>query len=152
MLTHQYCLFIRQDTVAYSSQQPAYVSIQATTSPLHLQRHHHHHLSIFYCNKASARPFSVGMTSNHQTKWTVATIAAVLVLANLAVCIHRSSRLYLFQQSLCLQHYLSTDVNKIGPFWHVDEALCKVQQVQSPLSIIEGLDAFLQLLPGSLPL
>lgn len=92
------------------------------------------------------------MTSDHQTKWTVATIAAVLVLANLAVCIHRSSRLYLFQQSLCLQHYLSTDVNKIGPLWHVDEALCKVQQVQSPLSIIEGLDAFLQLLPGSLPL
>ncbi|CAO1603767.1 hypothetical protein XANCAGTX0491_007345 [Xanthoria calcicola] len=92
------------------------------------------------------------MTSDHQTKWTVATIAAVLVLANLAVCIHRSSRLYLFQQSLCLQHYLSTDVNKIGPLWHVDEALCKVQQVQSPLSIIEGLDAFLQLLPALLML
>ncbi|KAL8649435.1 MAG: hypothetical protein Q9226_005580 [Calogaya cf. arnoldii] len=78
----------------------------------------------------------------------VLIITAVLVISNLAVSIHRSSRVYLFQQSLCLQHYLATDPQKVGLDWLVEESLCKVKQVQSSLSIIEGVDAFLQLLPG----
>lgn len=47
----------------------------------------------------------------------VLLITAVLVLANLAICIHRSSRLYLFQQSLCLQHYRMVDSHKVGSDW-----------------------------------
>ena len=78
----------------------------------------------------------------------VLLVTAVLVLANLAICIHRSSRLYLFQQSLCLQHYRTVDSNTAGLHWPLDESRCKIKQVQSTLSIIEGVDAFLQLLPG----
>ena len=78
----------------------------------------------------------------------VLIITAVLVISNLAISIHRSSRVYLFQQSLCLQHYIATDPQKVGLDWLVEESLCKVKQVQSSLSIIEGVDAFLQLLPG----
>lgn len=88
------------------------------------------------------------MVSERRLDPRVTMITAVLVLANLAICIHRSSRVYLFQQSLCLQHYLGTDAEKIGPHWRVEESLCKVKPVQSALSIIEGVDAFLQLLPG----
>lgn len=81
----------------------------------------------------------------------VLTITAILVTANLAVCIHRSSRVYLFQQSLCLQYYLATDVEKVSSQWSVAEDLCRIKEVQSTLSMIEGADAFLQLLPGQYP-
>ena len=78
----------------------------------------------------------------------VVLVAAVVVLANLAICIHRSSRVYLFQQSLCLQHIMATNPQNIGPQWRIEEKLCRIREVQSPLSLTEGVDAFLQLLPG----
>lgn len=88
------------------------------------------------------------MTPERPRHAQVVLIAAVVVLANLAICIHRSSRVYLFQQSLCLQHFMATDPQKIGPQWRIEEKLCRIDEVQSPLSLIEGVDAFLQLLPG----
>ncbi|KAL8671124.1 MAG: hypothetical protein Q9168_004369 [Polycauliona sp. 1 TL-2023] len=80
----------------------------------------------------------------------VLVITAVLVLANLSICIHGSSRLWIFQQSICLQHYLATDPSQVGLASLVEESRCKIQQVQSTLSIIEGVDVFLQLLPVGL--
>ena len=80
----------------------------------------------------------------------IVTVAIVLTLGNLAICIHRSSRVYLFQQSQCLQHFLVVDKQRIDDQWQVDEAQCKIKEVQSPLSMIEGVDAFLQLLPGKI--
>ena len=78
-------------------------------------------------------------------------ITAVLTLANFSICLHRSSRVYLFQQTQCLSYYLLTDPTKIGPNYFIDEMLCKNKDVQSPLSIIEGLDGFLGILPGRTP-
>ncbi|KAG8533049.1 uncharacterized protein KY384_001832 [Bacidia gigantensis] len=74
-------------------------------------------------------------------------ITIVLTLGNLAICIHRSSRIYLYQQSQCLQHYLAADPQKVSAEAEVEEEACKIKEVQSPLSIIEGVDAFLSLLP-----
>lgn len=82
----------------------------------------------------------------------VLLITTVLALGNLAVCIHRSSRPYLFQQSRCLQYYLIFDSKVINPQWEVEESLCKIKEVQSSLSTIEGIDTVLQLLPALLVL
>ena len=80
--------------------------------------------------------------------YRIILILAVLALGNLASNTHRSSRVYLYQQSLCLNHYRSKDPSKIDGQTSVDESLCKIKDVQSPLSIIDGVDAFLTLLPG----
>ena len=82
------------------------------------------------------------------TNLRVATIAITLTLGNLAICIHRSSRVYMYQQSQCLLYYLGHDPSKVNEAWEVEESMCKIKEVQSPLSMIEGLDTFLQLLPG----
>ena len=82
----------------------------------------------------------------------IVQIIAVLTIGNLAICLHRSSRVYLFQQSQCLTYYMKTDPSKIAPDFTIDEALCKSKEVQSPLSIIDGVDAFLMMLPGKLSL
>ena len=79
----------------------------------------------------------------------VAIVAIIITLGNLALCIHRSSRVYMYQQSQCLQYYLVNDPTKINDAWEIEESLCKISEVQSPLSMIEGLDTFLQLLPGA---
>lgn len=118
--------------------------------------------SLYFSKSAPPAPNSMPLSPRQRTLTRATThafrgqdlrvsiITAVLVLANLAVCIHRSSRVYLFQQSLCLQHCLATDPRQVGPHRLVEKSLCKVKQVQSTLSIIEGVDAFLQLLPGPL--
>ena len=77
----------------------------------------------------------------------VVLVAITLTLGNLAICIHRSSRVWLFQQSQCLQHFLAVDPSRIADS-QVPEAECKIKEVQSPLSMIEGADMFLQMLPG----
>ena len=82
------------------------------------------------------------------TDLRVVAIAITLTLGNLAICTHRSSRVYMYQQSQCLQHYLAADPSRVNADWEVEESLCKINEVQSPLAIIEGLDTFLQLLPG----
>ena len=75
-------------------------------------------------------------------------LGAVLNVSYLATCIHKSSRVYLFQQAQCLNYYQANDPTKIDSHYHVEEALCKIHEVQSPLSILDGIDSFLQNLPG----
>ena len=84
--------------------------------------------------------------------WQIVLITVVLTLGNLAICIHRSSRVYLYQQSICLQHYLSVDPTRVSAQWVVEESLCKTPKIQSPLSMFEGVDTMLMLLPGEFSL
>ena len=77
----------------------------------------------------------------------VVLLAAIIALANLADMIHKSSRVYLYQQALCLVYYKTFDPSKIERYSHVEEALCKVSQIQSRLAILDGLDSFLSTLP-----
>lgn len=74
-------------------------------------------------------------------------LGAILTLSNLADIIHSSSRVYLFQQAQCLIYYKTLSSSKINLDHHVDESLCKVSQVQSRLSIVDGLDSFLTFIP-----
>ena len=76
-------------------------------------------------------------------------LGVVLTLANLAAIIHKSSRVYLFQQSLCLAYYLKHDPTKINFRYSVEEELCKTDEIQSWLSMIDGIDYFLSCLPGT---
>ena len=72
----------------------------------------------------------------------------LLTLANLAGVIHKSSRVYLFQQAQCLAYYRTHDPTQIDSHSRVEEALCKLDKVQSRLSITDGIDSFLSNLPG----
>ena len=92
-------------------------------------------------SKGSKRP-------QDSPRWTTICITIILTLGNLAISLHRSSRVYMLQQSLCLQHFLIVDPQKVNEYKEVDEKYCKVAEVQSPLSFLEGLDYFLHLLPG----
>lgn len=78
----------------------------------------------------------------------IVLLGAVLNVSYLATCIHKSSRVYLFQQAQCLNYYQANDPTKVDSHYHVEEALCKIHEVQSPLSILDGIDSFLQNLPG----
>ena len=72
---------------------------------------------------------------------------AILTLANLANIIHKSSRVYLFQQAQCLLYYKLVDPTKIDTHYRIEEKYCKVDEIQSRLSIIDGIDSFLIFLP-----
>lgn len=71
----------------------------------------------------------------------------ILTLGALAEVIHKSSRVYLFQQAQCLLYYKTFDPSKIRPDFSVDETLCKVSAIQSRLATIDGVDSFLNYLP-----
>ena len=77
-------------------------------------------------------------------------LGAILTLGNLAEIIHKSSRIYLFQQAQCLLHYKNIDPSKIHTDFRIDEALCKVKPIQSRLATIDGVDSFLYFLPREL--
>ncbi len=74
-------------------------------------------------------------------------LGAILTLGNLANIIHKSSRVYLYQQAECFLYYRKMDPTKIQPDFRIDEALCKIRPIQSRLSAIEGIDSFLNYLP-----
>ena len=82
------------------------------------------------------------------TDYRIILMTAALTLGNLAICIHRSSRVYLYQQTICLGYYMTNDLTKVNGDSTIDENLCKIEDVQSPLSIVEGVDSFLILSPG----
>ena len=77
-------------------------------------------------------------------------LGAILTLSNLGEIIHKSSRIYLFEQAQCLVHYKNVDPSKIHTNFRIDEALCKVSPIQSRLATINGIDAFLFCLPREL--
>jgi len=91
--------------------------------------------------------FTFNQKDRTSVKSQLVLLGATLILGNLADIIHKSSRVYLFQQAQCLAYYRATDPSHIQSHFHVDEALCKVSQVQSPLATIDGLDSFLAFLP-----
>ncbi len=77
----------------------------------------------------------------------IIVLGAVITLSNLADILHKSSRVYLFQQMLCLVYYRTVDPAKIGPDYHLEESSCKLSLVQSRLSMTDGLDSCLAFLP-----
>lgn len=79
-------------------------------------------------------------------------LGAIITLGNLADIIHKSSRLYLFQQAQCLLYYKRFDPSTIQQDFRIDEALCKVTLIQSHLATINGIDSFLNYLPPLLVL
>ena len=84
------------------------------------------------------------------TTSSIILLGAILTLGNLADSIHKSSRVYLFQQAQCLLYYKNSDPTKIQTDLRVDEALCKVSPIQSRLATVEGIDSFLNFLPREL--
>lgn len=78
-------------------------------------------------------------------------LGAILTLANLGMVLHRSSRVYLFQQTQCFNYYTLNDPSQIDPHSRIQESLCKLREIQAPLSITDGIDSFLAKLPGRRP-
>ena len=84
-------------------------------------------------------------------KRQVLLLGAILTFANLGLVLHRSSRVYLFQQTQCFNYYIRSDPSQIDPNSRVQESLCKLREIQAPLSVADGIDSFLARLPGSRP-
>lgn len=80
----------------------------------------------------------------------IALLGGILTLRNLGTILHKSSRIYLFQQALCFNYYQIHDATQITTDYHVNEALCKVPSIQASLSTVDGIDSFLQCLPRKL--
>lgn len=77
----------------------------------------------------------------------IVLLGGLLMLGNLGTVLHKSSRVYLFQQAQCFNYYQIHDATKIDANYQIEEALCKLPWVQSRLSIVDGADSFLQYLP-----
>lgn len=75
----------------------------------------------------------------------------LLASANLALSIAKSSRVYLFEQAQCRSYYLARDPISITSENPIKESLCKLEAVQTPLSLLVGLDSCLASLPGIIP-
>lgn len=86
--------------------------------------------------------------SKRPVRRQILLLGAVITLANLAAIIHKSSQVFLFQQSQCLAYYMTIDPTKIDSSYTVEEGLCKIDEIQSRLSITVGIDSFLSYLPG----
>ena len=74
-------------------------------------------------------------------------LGAILALGSFGSVLHKSSRVYLFQQAQCLNFYQTHDVSAIGANYDIEEGLCKLPIIQSRLSVVDGVDSFLQFLP-----
>ena len=77
----------------------------------------------------------------------IVLLGGILVLGSLGGALHKSSRVYLFQQAQCFNYYQIHDPTKIDVNYQIEEALCKLPFVQSRLSMVDGADSFLQYLP-----
>ena len=75
-------------------------------------------------------------------------MSVTLTLSNLALCMTRNSRVYLFEQAQCLLYYQSHGSVEVNTHDSIKETLCKLDDIQYPLSIVVGIDSFLSLLPG----
>ena len=82
----------------------------------------------------------------------IALLGGLLTLANLGTILHKSSRVYLFQQAQCVKYYRHHDPSVLDASFHVEEALCKLPAIQASLSVTDGIDSFLQFLPRKPPL
>ena len=78
----------------------------------------------------------------------ILTTSVVLTLSNLALCMTRNSRVYLFEQAQCLLFYHSHGSMQVDLGSRIEEGLCKGDEIQYPLSVVVGVDTFLSLLPG----
>jgi len=109
---------------------------------------------------SAQRPFSlvsvdsIIMSSSlkHTVSGPLVLLGGILTLGNLGTILHKSSRVYLFQQAQCFNYYQVHDATQINADYVVEEALCKVPPIQSRLSMVDGVDSFLQCLPRKPPL
>ena len=77
----------------------------------------------------------------------VILLGTIITLGNLGTILHRSSRVYFFQQAQCLGYYRTYDPTLINSAYEIKELFCKLPFIQSRLSVVNGIDSFLQCLP-----
>ena len=75
-------------------------------------------------------------------------MSMVLTIGNLALTLNKSSRVYLLEQARCQIYYQFNDSTKLDSENGVQESLCKLEGIQFALSVVVGVDAVLQMLPG----
>lgn len=78
-------------------------------------------------------------------------LSAILTLAKLGLVLHRSSRVYMFQQTQCPNYYTVSDPSQFDSNSRIQESLCKLREIQAPLLVTDGIDSFLARLPGRRP-
>lgn len=78
----------------------------------------------------------------------VVCLSLILTLAVFSAILHQSSRVYLYQQTQCIDFYRLHDPSQIRSDSQVDESLCKLDAIQSRLAITDGIDSFLSCIPS----
>ena len=107
-------------------------------------RHHHRSfITSILCRTCAAMSASNAQSITHR----IILLGAILTLGQLAEILHKSSRVFLYQQAQCLLYYTNLDPTKIQSGFRIDEALCKAGPIQSRLAAIDGIDSFLAHLP-----
>lgn len=90
---------------------------------------------------------SMSSSSKRTVLVPLVLLGGILTLGNLGTILHKSSRVYLFQQALCFNYYQIHDATQINAGNVIEETLCKLSPIQARLSVIDGVDSFLQFLP-----
>ena len=86
--------------------------------------------------------------ANVSVRRRILLMCMVLISANLAQTLSKNSRVYLFEQARCLIYYQINEPTKVNSGNGVQESLCKIKDIQRPLSILVGVDAMLAMLPS----
>jgi hypothetical protein len=73
--------------------------------------------------------------------------ALLLLFSELAELILTSPRIRLLEASICRRHYLAYDPSGIAPDGSIDEALCKLEDIQTRLAYIRGWQVFFEAIP-----
>lgn len=106
-----------------------------------------HHL-LLYCERLMSQINGPPPPVPRSVLRRIALLTAIISISNLAASIQKGSRVFLFQQTQCFNYYQIHDPGKIGWNEMIDEALCKGDGVQHPLSYTVGIDSLLATLPG----
>lgn len=87
----------------------------------------------------------------HVEQWrTFYSCLLLLFLVDAPMFMGEAPRVRMLEMGLCREYYQSRDAGVIGPGGMVPERLCKLRDIQSPLSRLRGFLGLLEGLPGLL--
>ena len=100
----------------------------------------------------SQAPTHAPQKKKKKKPWLVlaALIGLLIVIVDIGAFLMEPPKTRLFEANICLRYYEKNDPSKIGPDGTVDEALCKVEQVQQEMAMIFGWQDMFDSIPGLL--
>lgn len=82
-------------------------------------------------------------------KKIIVLVGLLIILLDFADMLRTTPKIRLFEISICRRYYLAHDKSRINPDGNVDEALCKVDEIQQSLALVRGWLGLFQGIPGA---